>query len=615
MRTGISGKLLFFLIIFSFVFPFIGSVHASASSVTTTGAYDYSIEDYSVEMTVSANREIKVIERIHAYFTGFDSHGIIRDLPIEEGVSYCDLRMSCWNSSDFSPYIGYDDLHFLSVYLRGDGVVRGQDRLYQLSYTMIVPKLKEAGYLPLNVINFGGSAPMKNVSAVIRLPADFEYIVYPENSVDEIVRSDRELSLRTSYLSAYHGITVDFRFADGVLETHFDSSLLYALGLGLFILLAGILIKFLLCKQSIMITSVNLEAPDEMDPLLMGKLIDNRVDNEDLGALVFYLADREYLTIDLQNEENPILRKTEKTLPPETPNHIKVFYDGLFGNRKEVAVSDLTNSFYVTAQSVKANVDLKAGKSYEGRSKVFLGLFSVLTLLLLGGFGLLYGMLSLYSRYFYWGSAVACILAFAFSAVSSCKVSLCEYKWKKSKRIAYLGASFLLSVAVAVLIAFLVKSAAFSIWTNAILIICSALSGIISGQFLVRTKDYSEKLGKILGFKQFILFTERDKIEFMLKENPELYYHVLPYAQVLGVTDAWTDKFDKLPIEPPRYASGYNFDLFDVIIFHHVFCNMQKTMSRTMVSKPSSAGRGTHGGSFGGGFSGGGFGGGGMRGC
>ena len=49
-------------------------------SANAYGAYGFSIEKYEVDMTVSPDRVISVEERITARLTGYDSHGIIRDL-------------------------------------------------------------------------------------------------------------------------------------------------------------------------------------------------------------------------------------------------------------------------------------------------------------------------------------------------------------------------------------------------------------------------------------------------------------------------------------------------------------------------------------------------------
>ena len=135
---------------------------------------------------------------------------------------------------------------------------------------------------------------------------------------------------------------------------------------------------------------------------------------------------------------------------------------------------------------------------------------------------------------------------------------------------------------------------------------------IVSVTLISRTDDYTDQLNKILGFKDFIESVEKDRLETMIEENPELYYKVLPYAQVLGVSDIWEDKFKSIRINPPSWAVGYGgFDMFDLIVFNHVMRSMNRNMVTTMTSRPQASSGGFSGG-FGGGF--GGFGGGGHGG-
>ena len=116
-------------------------------------------------------------------------------------------------------------------------------------------------------------------------------------------------------------------------------------------------------------------------------------------------------------------------------------------------------------------------------------------------------------------------------------------------------------------------------------------------------------LGRILGFKEFILVTKKDRLEEMLEQNPELFYDVLPYAQVLGVSAVWEGKFKSIRLQPPSWYEG-DFDIYDYWILR----DSMRMMSLSMLVRPSNDGSSVGGigggGSFGG-FSGGGGGGGG----
>ncbi len=131
-----------------------------------------------------------------------------------------------------------------------------------------------------------------------------------------------------------------------------------------------------------------------------------------------------------------------------------------------------------------------------------------------------------------------------------------------------------------------------------------------------RTKQGNEWLGQILGLKEFILTAEKDRLELLVKDDPSAFYHILPYAYVLGISDTWSDKFEDLIIEQPDwYESTMPYPSFSSIYWWHRFNRSFHAMSASASYIPQAKG-GSGGGSIGGisgggGFSGGGFGGGG----
>ena len=143
------------------------------------------------------------------------------------------------------------------------------------------------------------------------------------------------------------------------------------------------------------------------------------------------------------------------------------------------------------------------------------------------------------------------------------------------------------------------------------------LTAFITSNKLSRTEEYRKDLGDILGFKDFIVATEEDKIKVMLQKDPELYYDVLPYAQVLGVTDEWESKFKNLLVQPPSwYYSTGDLTFFDCYLISRCLNRSMMLSMARMATEAASKGAGSFvgrsggGGSFGG-FGGGGFGGGG----
>ncbi len=601
------------------------------------GAYDYTVESYSVEMDVGKSCSVRTTEIIRVRFSGYSSHGIIRDFPLGGGMTYSDFKASC-DSADFSPYFQTDSSDVLSWYLRGEGIVAGQERIYTLRYTVHARLV--GGALPLDVLGYGMQSDIGEFSAAIHLPAAAEKIsVYSGRrgtSSDEIgigsllVEQDggKTVAFTVEDLSATiadangirnaPGITLNFSLPKGALRSRLlDMGTTVSLIASVLVLAAAAFILAFGCKKPLMTRTVNLTAPEEMDPLLMGKLIDNKIDSEDLGSLVFYLAAKGYLDIDLSgDEEDPILIKKGE-LPEDAPAHLALFFQGLFMSGDEVLLSSLTNSFYSTANAVKTAVSAAAGHNYETRGKVFCGVFALLSLLL-GALPLVCSLFSVGRGYLYFSALIFTALAFAGGAGFSCVASIRAPKWGK-KAVWFRLAGLLPGIAFAVM-SLLAPCASFTPVAVCILIAAATLLGVFAGFTVIPTEKYASRLGHILGFRDFILYTEKDKIEEMLKENPELYYDVLPYAQVLGVTDAWTKKVAALDLAPPRYVRYGSADfVFDVIHWNFTFRTLTLGMSRTFLSRPSSTvgGRGGFGGGGGsfGGFGGGGFGGGGMRGC
>jgi uncharacterized membrane protein len=222
---------------------------------------------------------------------------------------------------------------------------------------------------------------------------------------------------------------------------------------------------------------------------------------------------------------------------------------------------------------------------------------------------MLIGVWSVGGGYLYYKHSVWLLPAFLAIALLLFYGSEIRYKSpKERKRVR------VIAVVVAV-VATLVYSFVFNVHViSPVERVVLSLSSFVLVFFACETLSHTEKyvliLGDILGYKDFIVHTDEDKIKVMLEENPELYFDVLPYAQVLGVTNEWENKFKAILIEPPSWATYHTYDVFNYLAFNRCMRNMAAVAYTRPQSSGSSAGRSGGGGSFGG-FSGGGHGGGG----
>jgi uncharacterized membrane protein YgcG len=354
-----------------------------------------------------------------------------------------------------------------------------------------------------------------------------------------------------------------------------------------------------------------------MDPLMMGKLIDNKVNAEDVTSLIYYWANKGYLKINLTDENNPQFIRIYKHLPENAPSYQRRMYDSMFSYGGEVdndvvSVNQLKNKFYTTIDSVTADVNGKTKNLYTSKSVAVSGIFGCIGALLMALLPTILAMINI-GGLLSLGSFVILIPAVLVYALTQ-GVMYNKLKISNSSFILYMVGIIAIAVLCSVFYVIILPETILDLASKIIVCIFGFAMIIGSVSIVNRTKDYTEKLNMIVGFRNFILYTEKDKLEAMLEDDPQFYYEILPYAQVLGVTDKWAEKFKAITLQPPAWVSNPFGTYLEFAIINRSIRNMTMTMLRTMLSRPSSSGKsGGFGGSIGG-FGGGGHGGGGGRG-
>jgi uncharacterized membrane protein YgcG len=126
---------------------------------------------------------------------------------------------------------------------------------------------------------------------------------------------------------------------------------------------------------------------------------------------------------------------------------------------------------------------------------------------------------------------------------------------------------------------------------------------IIFQQFMLRKNPEGRKLyQKVYGFKMFMQRAEQDRLKYLLEEDPEYFDKTLPYAVAYGLTKKWTQKFNGLFTEPPRwYAYHGTMHSNSFESFSSGFNSNINTVQSAFSSSPSSSGGGSSGGGGGGG--------------
>jgi len=152
------------------------------------------------------------------------------------------------------------------------------------------------------------------------------------------------------------------------------------------------------------------------------------------------------------------------------------------------------------------------------------------------------------------------------------------------------------------------------------IVIAGIVKIILSFFSPAKTKKGSEIYNKCMGFRMYLHTAERYRMQ---KLTPETFERYLPYAMVFGVEKQWAKNFEDIYKTPPDWYEGQSaWSTFNSVYLASSLLNVNRAFASNMSSVPQSSGSGwkssgfsgggwSGGGGFSGGFSGGGGGGGG----
>ena len=598
----------------------------AAADTSNAGAYDFHFEEYDVTYNVKKNREIDVKEVLTVNYTGYLNTGFIKYIPVNGGEIVKNVKVTQdKNSVPYSVYSeSVDNVTYLCMdigsYSNKSGIY-----VYTVEYKYCLTRAQEGkNTLSLNAIGvdrqFG--CYIKNATIKLVLPDGYisgsgkctygklkskNKLPYTETQTDSGV----EILLSSTYLDYNEGISVKFEFEDGVLSTYSEFTPYWFAIAGGVILLILLMLKLSIFKDRKVIPVVNFEAPNGTDPLMIGKLVDNKVNSEDITSMIYYWADKKYIKINFDNKDDPVLIRIVKTLPESCPDYEKIMYKGIFAGADTVKISSLEGRFYTTAQKVTSIVNSQTKGLFTGTSITVSVIFALLGGILLGLAPLALG-LQIASNYLLIMPFISLLPALVVYGLSE-SVKYTSLKVSKKKTALYCGGIALLCALLCGIYIIAVPSYVIDYLPKAVISVISAVIVCLSGTLITKSEKYTKELGDIIGFKNFIELAEKDQLEKMLEDDPQYYYHILPYAQVLGVSDIWEKKFEGITVEPPAWATGSR-DLLGSMIEFHIINNILRAsmlnMAAKMITGPSSrggSGIGGFGGHVGGGHGGGGF--------
>lgn len=633
--------LVFGIIVGAIILSYLGVFNTNVE--LTDNSSQYVITDYTFDATVKQNNTIDVEEKITAQFLVSGKHGIFRAVPEvsemklineqDEVVVDKKLRLSYSLQYSNTPYQTESESGFLYIQLGSENQTYaiGESDQFIIRYTITLDsRYPDYNLFYFNTLGNYWDTTISNYSATIAfedaiLTPDTKIYIGQYGSTDQITNytwntEKTELSFSKTSLAVGEGITVKVDLPANYATAPFAHTMdIIMLAV---IILSGIAIFVLYRKGSnkkMIIPVVQFSVDKKFTSADVGYIVDKKVDNKDIASLIILWAQKGYLEI-IEDKKKTYIRKT-KDADKFMKTYEKNLFEAIFSGRKDekVDIKSIGEKIVDTVAGAKLQIVEENSELFNKKASLYRGLIIGIMSFVLGATLFLINMQNV-NGVFEVLSVFAGLITFLFLFSLSANRDKSYITSGKSKFFNIFV--FITFLALILLICILSYDAYCDILFTAFFVfaeLCVAVYCIYN--FNIRTDEGVDELGDIVGLKNFIEVAEKDRLEMLAKENPQIFYEVMPYAYVLGIYDTWCKKFEDIAIDAPTfYHSTNSATLFNVLYFNALinstFSSIMNTINTAQIAKiaekasQNTIGGGT-GGFGGGGFSGGGIGGGG----
>ncbi len=591
-------------------------------------SYDYIITGYYVNVVAHADNTYDITETIDVHFNYY-KHGIYREIP----TRYNGKVTPVTHIETYGEKTQIKNL-MTEKYIRlGDAntEIIG-DKRYSISYNLNMGKDENEGLdaIYLNIIGTDWGTQIDevvfniDVSELDGVSIDPSVTMGYAGSTDTsnnivIVAGHYIIGRTTRALEPYEGVTLFASMPEGTLDAAkdpfaFRKILTYGVPLFTLMMLFAWTAKY--GKKRTPVPVVSFYPPDGMNPTELGYAIDERVDNEDIGALIIYWASRGYLSITEERFGKFTLTKSGEMSVGHAAYEVGAFRKlWKLGDGTQVKSSELTNKYYTQVEAIRngAKVPYEMGpkrlyREDAAKASSYIMLIASLCFAVLAFIGFpmfvdtsssVFGSCLMTAIFMIGGYIFFCLW---FEGI--CKRIHKRKLWKTVLffiiQLASYGSLMALGISMFTEALSLAEAAALMLVPTLVMLVRPSIKQLT---------DYGlDLMQKVLGFRQFIETAEKERLEALIDKDSNYVYRILPYAIVLGVSDIWSKKFNTLMTEPPNWYSTYGTGEFTSQSLMHSMTRTTSSISNVASSQPSSSGSSGGGG---GGFSGGGGGGGG----
>ena len=555
-------------------------------------AESFYVKDYQVGITVDRAKRLRVEETADLFFTS-PSHGLVRDIQfsfgevkaevdnisspdlsgIERSGSYVSVRLGdasktvtgdwiCSLSYDYAlpadSYRDYDELYYNIV--TGSGWDSGMERV---SFSVTFPEAVEKSRIWVTAGAYGSERTLPFQLSEDGLTVSGSYLELP---------AGWSLTLRAEMDEGYFDVPLSL-IGFIIIAASCASALVLALLVLLYVLYG---------RDDALVSPVRFRPPEGLSPMDTAFLYTGTIGVDAVSAMLLFWGGQGLVSITEDGDGYSFLHLGG--LPPAERE--QALFKAFFGDSKEADARSLRSRGF---PSLLAKV--KGAESFWFSGERALCTASSIRAQMLGQ-KLMSALFILFSL----------LMVFALrSPLALFLVVPAFMSWQMfSQRLAWPMELFL----IAFFTVFMGSASSAALPASLAYLAAMAAGGRLLPHIRKRSPYAHKRMEEAEGYKEFIDKVEKDRIAVLSKEDPGLFYQVLPYAMVFGLAERWCEKFKGLYVPPASWYSGRS-----PLALGGFGRGFRRSYHDHVVPQGSQSGRPTHrgySGHAGGGFSGGG---------
>ena len=509
---------------------------------------DVVIKNFKIDMVVDENGKITVEQTMDYQFNISTSHGAVIFLPENYSMQWT-IDGETYDRDYYFPVrnigAGQDPIAetvrengYVTIYIGDEDVYVPMGlKVYTLTYTIQMRDLDLEGYQAfyMNLVGQYWEDRIENVEFSITLPKPWPSDI---TFYGGIAGNNTPLDLQYTIVGNTLSGTYDQGISYGQALTVFSElpndfftfipatdysipALMFAIAMSVLVLLAF----FKFGKDDRPVETVEFNAIPGLSSAQVGFIFDGFVDSRDVLSLIIEWASKGYLTITETGKSGFTLAKL-MDIPQSEIRAERTLFNALFMGRTEVTNKQLENTFYMHLQHAQADIQRhfqgnKSRNIYRKTSttiKFILGVVSVIPIYLV------LAALVYVDTYMVDMALGLPIILLVCGIAFNILFSILRQKWISLRLVSRIGAGLGLAIFALIVISVLLG---IFIWIQAPLWILVVLLGLLTFNALLisvmdkRTPLGTEYLGRIIGLKRFIEVAEKDKLEMLVRDDPE----------------------------------------------------------------------------------------------